>query len=39
VVDGTPHNAKPVIEPSDDRFDIDPFARTLASSILKFGVT
>jgi predicted KAP-like P-loop ATPase len=37
VADGTPHNDKPITAPSDDRFDIDPFARTLASSILKLA--
>jgi predicted KAP-like P-loop ATPase len=28
-----PHNDKPITEPSEDRFGIDPFAKTLASSI------
>ena len=37
MADGTPHNDKPITEPSDDRFGIDPFARTLASSILKLA--
>jgi len=30
-----PHNDKPISEPSDDRFGIDPFAKTLAASIRK----
>ena len=30
-----PHNDKPISEPSDDRFGIDPFAKTLAASISK----
>jgi len=30
-----PHNDKPITEPSDDRFGIDPFAKTLAASIRK----
>jgi predicted KAP-like P-loop ATPase len=30
-----PHNDKPITEPADDRFGIDPFAKTLASSIRK----
>jgi predicted KAP-like P-loop ATPase len=30
-----PHNDKPISEPSDDRFGIDPFAKTLAASIGK----
>jgi energy-coupling factor transporter ATP-binding protein EcfA2 len=29
------HNDKPITEPSDDRFGIDPFAQTLAASIRK----
>jgi predicted KAP-like P-loop ATPase len=29
----TPHNDKPITDPSDDRFGIDPFAKTLAASI------
>lgn len=32
-----PHNDKPISEPSDDRFGIDPFARTLATSIRKIN--
>lgn len=30
-----PHNDNPISEPSEDRFGIEPFARTLASGILK----
>jgi predicted KAP-like P-loop ATPase len=30
---GKPHNDKPISEPAEDRFGIDPFARTLAVSI------
>jgi predicted KAP-like P-loop ATPase len=37
VVDRTPHNDKPISTPSEDRFDIDPFAKTLASSIRKLA--
>jgi predicted KAP-like P-loop ATPase len=33
-----PHNDKPISEPSDDRFGIDPFAKTLATSIRKIKV-
>ncbi len=32
---GSPHNDKPISKPSDDRFGIDPFAKTLAASIRK----
>src|ERR1700742_4027242 len=28
-----PHNDKPITQPADDRFGIDPFARSLAASI------
>jgi predicted KAP-like P-loop ATPase len=37
VHDGA-HNDKPISEPSDDRFGIDPFARTLAASIRQIRV-
>jgi predicted KAP-like P-loop ATPase len=37
VVDRTPHNDKPILTPSEDRFGIDPFAKTLASSIRKLA--
>jgi predicted KAP-like P-loop ATPase len=37
VANGTPHNDKPIADPSDDRFGIDPFTKTLASSILKLA--
>ncbi|WP_315764406.1 P-loop NTPase fold protein [Bradyrhizobium sp. SZCCHNS2005] len=30
---GHPHNDRPISQPSDDRFGIDPFAKTLAASI------
>jgi predicted KAP-like P-loop ATPase len=30
---GKPHNDKPISEPAEDRFGIDPFAKTLAASI------
>src|SRR4051812_14485693 len=32
-----PYNDKPISQPADDRFGIDPFAKTLASSILKLS--
>jgi predicted KAP-like P-loop ATPase len=32
-----PHNDKPITEPSDDRFGINPFAKTLAASIRKIN--
>ena len=35
--DKTSYNDKPITEPSNDRFGIDPFAKTLASSILKLA--
>jgi predicted KAP-like P-loop ATPase len=37
VVDRTPHNDKPITAPSEDRFGVDPFAMTLASSIRKLA--
>ena len=37
MVDRAPHNDKPISEPSEDRFGIDPFAKTLASSIRKLA--
>ena len=37
MVDRAPHNDQPITEPSQDRFGIDPFARTLASSILQLA--
>src|ERR1700732_2797417 len=37
VVENAPHNDKPISEPSEDRFCIDPFARALASSIRKLA--
>ena len=36
MVDRTPHNDRPITEPSQDRFGINPFAQTLASSIQQF---
>jgi predicted KAP-like P-loop ATPase len=38
VADRTPHNDQPITEPSQDHFGIDPFARTLASSIRKLAL-
>ncbi len=35
--DQQPHNDKPISEPAEDRFGIDPFARALASSIRKLA--
>ncbi len=37
MIDTVPHNDKPISEPSEDRFGIDPFAKTLASSIRKLA--
>jgi predicted KAP-like P-loop ATPase len=35
MVEKVLHNDKPITEPADDRFGIDPFAKSLASSIRK----
>jgi predicted KAP-like P-loop ATPase len=37
LVDKAPHNDRPISEPTEDCFGIDPFAKTLASSIRKLA--
>ena len=37
MTENTPYNDKPIAEPSDDRFGVDPFAKAVAASIRKLA--